>query len=214
MVYKDFNGIDIENALGVCSVGDDTKMIAHHAAKLKPQSVLDVGTGTGFIPIYLASLGIKATGTDINSLAIELAQKNAMRNKITAHFFVSDLFDKITERYDLICFNPPFGDSKSTKSAKFLEIIKSIIRNFTSRNSHVITNLIYDSKIFSVIFVFIKCRRLKIIKHFLGKYENFLTPQGKVFLWLHKSEISILENYSYKIIDELNDVRSCLCVID
>ena len=101
MVYKKFNGIDIENSLGVCLVnsgGRDTEMIAYHTAELKLKSVLDIGTGTGFIPIYLASLGIKATGTDINPLAVELSQKNAARNKLSVNFFVSDLFSGLRER--------------------------------------------------------------------------------------------------------------------
>ena len=48
-----------------------------------PQSLLDVGTGTGILAIYGAKLGIKEiVAVDIDPLAIEAAQKNCQLNKV------------------------------------------------------------------------------------------------------------------------------------
>lgn len=53
MIYHDFENIDIDNSLGVSPVGEDTKLIARESAKLPYENVLEVGTGTGFIVIFL-----------------------------------------------------------------------------------------------------------------------------------------------------------------
>ncbi len=48
-----------------------------------PQSLLDVGTGTGILAIYGAKLGIKKiVAVDTDPLAIEAAQKNCQLNKV------------------------------------------------------------------------------------------------------------------------------------
>ena len=57
MIFKDFKNIKIENSLGVSPSGKDTQFFAKHANKLNFKSALDVGTGTGFIPIYLVKNG-------------------------------------------------------------------------------------------------------------------------------------------------------------
>ena len=77
MIFKDFKNIKIENSLGVSPSGKDTQFFAKHANKLNFKSALDVGTGTGLIPIYLVKNGYNCDGSDINPKAIECASNNA-----------------------------------------------------------------------------------------------------------------------------------------
>ena len=45
--------LKINNDREVSPVGKDTKLIAKCVAKLKFKTAIDIGTGTGYIPIYL-----------------------------------------------------------------------------------------------------------------------------------------------------------------
>jgi tRNA1(Val) A37 N6-methylase TrmN6 len=88
-------------------------------------TVLDLGTGAGFYPIYLAkNNGCKVKGIDLDDRTITLARSNAIKNKVS-HLLEfttckkSELFFPIkrSERFDYIIANLPFTRvSKSYKS--------------------------------------------------------------------------------------------------
>ena len=76
-------------------------------------NVLDFGCGYGPIGIYVA----KTTDTsvdmvDINSRSIALAIKNAEINNVDVNIFESNIYDKITKKYDFIITNPPIRVGK------------------------------------------------------------------------------------------------------
>ena len=53
------------------------------------ERVLDVGCGYGPLGLTLAkAYGVAATMVDINQRALDLAQKNAERNQVSAHIFM------------------------------------------------------------------------------------------------------------------------------
>lgn len=71
-------------------------------------SVLDIGTGSGILAISSVLLGAKsATGVDIDAQSVKTAKENAcingVENKI--EFFVGDLADKVSGKYDIVCAN-------------------------------------------------------------------------------------------------------------
>lgn len=76
--------------------------------------VLDIGTGSGCIPIALKkefnTWDISAC--DISSEALNLADENATLNNVEVNFFAQDLFnpnlEKSTGKFDLIISNPPY----------------------------------------------------------------------------------------------------------
>lgn len=71
--------------------------------------VLDIGTGIGIQAIVAARTAEKVLATDINPNAIEIARSNAELNKIrNIEFRISNLFEKVNEKFDLIIFNPPY----------------------------------------------------------------------------------------------------------
>lgn len=75
--------------------------------------ILDMCTGTGCILLSLLKYSNDCTGdgVDINENAISLAKKNAEDLSIEASFFVSDMFDEVKGKYDIIVSNPPYINS-------------------------------------------------------------------------------------------------------
>lgn len=74
--------------------------------------ILDIGTGSGCIPLtlILQNNNITAHAVDISSEALETAKKNALFHNVlnNIHFFKSDLFNNVDEKYDIIVSNPPY----------------------------------------------------------------------------------------------------------
>ena len=72
--------------------------------------VLDLCTGSGCILISLLKScpGLKGTGCDISEKALKMARENGRRLQVEASWIQSDLFEQISERFDLIVSNPPY----------------------------------------------------------------------------------------------------------
>ncbi len=107
--------IRIEDALGVCNVRQDTRLLAQEAGRALSRPVtrraLDLGTGSGYVGIYLALCGWQVDATDISPRALKQAQHNAALNGVQMRVLRSDLFDAVEGPYDVIACNPPMrGD--------------------------------------------------------------------------------------------------------
>lgn len=76
----------------------------------KTLSICDIGTGSGAIAIALkkARADWHITATDVSSAALSIAKKNADYNKCQIDFLVSDIFEQIVSKFDLIVSNPPY----------------------------------------------------------------------------------------------------------
>jgi release factor glutamine methyltransferase len=74
--------------------------------------VLDIGTGSGCIPIALAkeNPNLNITAIDVSPLAIEVAKKNAKRHKVDVHFSQRDIIilSNWEQSLDVIVSNPPY----------------------------------------------------------------------------------------------------------
>lgn len=72
--------------------------------------VLDLCTGSGAIAIsikkYLPEVQVFAS--DISKNALKIAQKNANNNKVKINFIESNMFENISETFDVITSNPPY----------------------------------------------------------------------------------------------------------
>ena len=121
--------IVVKNALGVCSVEEDTRLLAQVSAEVAPAGgrVLDLGTGTGYVAIYLARRGFVVDATDVSRRALELARGHIDANGVLVNLYHSDLFSDVRGPYDLIAFNPPMnpGETELTRLATsfFLGVI-------------------------------------------------------------------------------------------
>lgn len=77
------------------------------------QRVLDVGTGSGALPVTLRlEAGVEAWATDISEAAVRLARENAKRLGAPVRFAVCDLMAAIAPgSMDVIVSNPPYVPS-------------------------------------------------------------------------------------------------------
>lgn len=79
-----------------------------------PAHILDIGTGTGCLPLAILSERPLATalGVDVSRGALSVAQENARRHGLEGRFTtaVSDLFDSLQDgqQFDVILSNPPY----------------------------------------------------------------------------------------------------------
>ena len=78
--------------------------------KEKNISILDIGTGSGCIPIALKKLLPEAnlTGLDISEKALKIAEENKIINNVSINFLQSDIFKNVKNIYDVIISNPPY----------------------------------------------------------------------------------------------------------
>ncbi|MCL4452014.1 MAG: methyltransferase [Candidatus Thermoplasmatota archaeon] len=70
--------------------------------------VLEIGTGSGLIAIYLAKQGLQVDAVDISKHALECASANCVANGVSIRLVQSDLFHDVRGKYDTIIFNPPY----------------------------------------------------------------------------------------------------------
>ena len=79
--------------------------------EIRDFKILDVGTGSGIIPITLKKHfpNAEISAIDISEKALEIAQKNADFHKKEINFIQADFLNtELTEKYDIIISNPPY----------------------------------------------------------------------------------------------------------
>lgn len=76
----------------------------------KKIKVLDLGCGSGCIGLTfkLEAPKIDMTLSDISEKALEIAKENKQQLNVDANFILSDLFDNIHDKFDIIVSNPPY----------------------------------------------------------------------------------------------------------
>jgi len=103
---------------------EDSYLILKHIKKYAKGTTLEIGTGSGILANE-ASKYSKTTATDIDLKSLNYCKKKY--KNIT--FIKSNLFNNITDKYNLIIFNPPYLPLHKTEKSKELSS-KNIIQNF------------------------------------------------------------------------------------
>jgi 16S rRNA G1207 methylase RsmC len=116
--------IRIEDGFGVCGVRDDTRLLAQMAGEAgghpgAPRRGLDLGTGSGYVGIYLALRGWQVDAVDVSPRALAQARRNADANGATMRLYESNLFSAVRGPYDVIAFNPPMR-ADETEGSRFV----------------------------------------------------------------------------------------------
>lgn len=121
-----FPELVISDNIGVCSVRDDTRALAEATARTRetPGRALDMGTGSGYVGLYLAQRGWIVDATDVSPRAVELARRNANHNGLALNIYASDLFAQVTGKFDAIAFNPPMRPTET----EFSRLITALLR--------------------------------------------------------------------------------------
>ena len=102
----------------------ETELLVAETLKIAQEfdnpKILDIGTGTGCIPITLVleNGSISADSVDISLEAIETAEKNALLHNIyeKVKFTQSNIFENVTDKYNIIVSNPPYIPLKDKES--------------------------------------------------------------------------------------------------
>ncbi len=104
--------------LAELAIGQAKKAVVNCAAEGREPKILDMCTGTGCIGISVASLsGIGSVLlSDISPDALKLAEKNAEKCGVKAYTVLSDLFDSIEGKFDIITDNPPYIASREIET--------------------------------------------------------------------------------------------------
>jgi len=74
------------------------------------QNIIDICTGSGCIAIALKkNLDIEVNACDISEKALEIANKNALENRVNINYFKKDILkEELPNTYDCIISNPPY----------------------------------------------------------------------------------------------------------
>lgn len=147
-------------------------------------SILEIGTGTGCIPITLAKKlpNASVTSIDISTKAIAIAKENSTINNVAINFIEQDILNtfKLPQQYDIIVSNPPY-----VRELEKIEIKPNVLENEPHLALFVKNNnpLIFYSKITDLA-------------------KNYLKKDGTLYFeinqYLGKETIEMIDNKSFK----------------
>jgi len=110
-----FAGLEFDVSPAVLIPRPDTEVLVNlaveRAARLPAARIVDLGTGSGIIPIVLSKRCTAAalTAVDVSAAALDVARANAARHGAAIRFLEGDWYAPlIGERFDLIVSNPPY----------------------------------------------------------------------------------------------------------
>lgn len=114
--HKEFFGLDLQVDARVLVPRPDTETLVSWALELLhgPQSVLDLGTGSGAIALALKASqpALQVHAIDLSVEALSVAQLNAQRLKLDITFSQGAWFDGLSKnpsrKFDCIVSNPPY----------------------------------------------------------------------------------------------------------
>lgn len=154
-------------------------------------NILDIGTGSGCIPISLKKEIPNAivSAIDVSEKAVEMAHKNAVDNEVEVNFTLKNILEteSLDEKYDIIVSNPPY-----VRNLEKIEIKKNVL----AYEPHLAL-FVEDN---NALLFYRKIAELALTS---------LTPNGKLFFeinqYLGKETFELLENLGFKNIELRKD---------
>ena len=113
---QEFMGLTFRVNEHVLIPRQDTETLVEEALKrIRPgMKILDMCTGSGCILESILkfagkkNIPLEGTGCDISEEALKVAKENNCRLETKAKFIQGNLFEYVTEKYDMIVSNPPY----------------------------------------------------------------------------------------------------------
>ncbi len=144
---------------------------------------LDMGTGSGFIAIYLAKLGKEVEASDISSKALAAANKNFAHFGLSSRLLYSSLYSNIPSKYDVVCYNPP----KVSRESEFKQFLKSALsRSLPSSALNLLKQTFIE--------IDTKSRRAELI-YLIEQSKSHLVERGVLLLNLISEDSTWLASY-------------------
>lgn len=116
---ESFYGLEFKVSPHTLIPRPETEELVHlilHQHLERKISLLDIGTGTGCIPISIKKYkkDWKVYACDVSTEALEVAKQNAEWNEVEIDFFQTDILkvQKLPTQYDIIVSNPPYIPNK------------------------------------------------------------------------------------------------------
>ncbi|UJR84370.1 Hypothetical protein I5071_64490 [Sandaracinus amylolyticus] len=164
--------------MGVCPVREDTEMLAAAAAEEAPGRALDLGTGTGYVAVYLALRGFEVDAVDVSPRAIAAARANAERNGVAVRLSSSSLFSAATGTYDVIASNPPQRERETELSRL---VTSTLLRSLT-----------ISTFLMRTLSPLLEPRRLGFLEQIASGALDRLRPGGRILLVISPTETAHL----------------------
>ena len=111
--FWEFMGLRFKTDARALIPRQDTETLCEEAIALIKRrgykTCLDLCAGSGCIGISIANIcGTEVTLADISEAALSLCRENAEANGVDVRTIKTDMFDEITDKYDIIVCNPPY----------------------------------------------------------------------------------------------------------
>ena len=169
----------------------ETEELVHWILQEEFSSALDVGTGSGCIPIVLAkNTNATISAIDVSEKALTIARENAKVNRVEVNFILQDILKTtILPKVDLVVSNPPYvmDKEKELMQKNVLDYEPELALFVEDKNP-----LIFYKKIASLAI-------------------NFLNKNGKLFFEINEQfgqeTIELLSNIGFVDIELKKDIN-------
>ena len=154
----------------------DSVLIAHFPRFKKNARVIDLGTGTGVIPLLIADDVKEICAVELNSCMADLARRNVELNNLSEKIFVvegdyrkhRELFK--AESFDAAIANPPYTPIKNGEANKLSGIARAR-HEFTATLEDVVTAARYVLKFHGAFYMIHLASRLCEIIDALHRHQ-------------------------------------------
>lgn len=133
----DFCGLTLKVNENVLIPRPETEELVDWILQDEFNSALDVGTGSGCIPIVLAkNTAASITAIDVSNKALKLAEENAKLNGVVINFLQKDILETTyLKKVDVIVSNPPYVlDEEKNQMQKNVVAYEPHVAVFVSDN--------------------------------------------------------------------------------
>lgn len=197
------NGYEIIQHPGKFCFGMDAVLLANFARVKKGENVLDLGTGTGIIPILLTAKteGEHFTGLEIQEESADMARRSVAHNRLEDKVEIvngdikeaASIFGPVS--FDVITTNPPYmighhgianaSDTKAIARHEVLctldDILRESARVLKPRGRFYMVHRPFRlAEIFSkMVAVGIEPKRMRMVHPFIDKEPNMVLIEGQ-----------------------------------
>ena len=184
--YQDFMGLRFQVNGHVLIPRQDTEILVEEAMRYLHDGmrILDLCTGSGCILLSLLhySNDCEGIGVDISKEALQVAAQNAEALGIKADFLESDLYEKVTGKFDLLVSNPPYIER---------EIIPTLMEEVREYDPYIALDGGEDG--------------LDFYRRIIGGAQDYLNRGGQIFLEIGSEQAQavseLLREAGFKEID-------------